>query len=98
MAKLSPRRLLLVQALNHAQEAVTLDKSKQPRAAILEYRRCINLLSEVLQSASLGEGRRTKDSLPKVKELHVVYTKRIQRLIGKYKIPPLPVEMPSAAK
>jgi len=89
----SARRFLLLNALDHANEAVRLDSSKQPLAAILEYRRCTMLLREAMKIGPSEAGRTAASSFRQIQALHDAYTKRIDRLIMKYNIPPLPLSM-----
>ncbi|KAF4605407.1 hypothetical protein EYR40_004191 [Pleurotus pulmonarius] len=92
----SERRAMLLKALDYAHEAVNLDTTKDGRGAVVAYRKCTALLDEVIVAAApLDEKSTTKQSLSDVRHWHDRYAKRAERLMQKYKISPLSVEVVS---
>ncbi|KAG9222994.1 hypothetical protein CCMSSC00406_0000317 [Pleurotus cornucopiae] len=94
----SERRAMLLKALDYAHEAVNLDTTKDGRGAVVAYRKCTALLDEVIVAAApLDEKSTTKQSLSDVRHWHDRYAKRAERLMQKYKISPLSIEVVSSA-
>ncbi|KAJ8520936.1 hypothetical protein ONZ45_g2313 [Pleurotus djamor] len=95
MATSSERRSMLLRALGYAHEAVVLDSSKDGRGAVNAYRKCTSLLGVLIEAAAglREEESTTKRSLSDIEHWHQRYGQRAEKLMTKYKISPLSLEV-----